>query len=389
MPQGFVVLISFYVRLLWLAHNRLGDWGSRVQISALRPIKSSTSEFLCKSAKSPGTGRGQDFRLCYFKHVSTYYNEIDPYAAQWLRNLIAAGHIAAGDVDERSILDVRPHDLRAYRQCHFFAGIGGWGYALRLAGWPDDRPVWTGSCPCQPFSAAGKGKAADDERHLWPCWFSLIRECRPAIVFGEQVEAAIGWGWLDVVFSDLEAEGYACGASVLPACSVGAPHIRQRLWFVADDDERGRQIVGTARIHEDGQSGDDVAGCGADDELADAGGVRWGSRRTDGPAEEAGERESGDVAGCGLGDADGAGLQARESVSLSRGSGRAAIATGLDGWFDCEWLSCTDGKARPVEPGTFPLAHGISGRVGRLRAYGNAIVPQVAAEFIRACARSQ
>src|SRR5262249_27930037 len=143
--------------------------------------------------------------------LSTYYNEHDAYAAQWLKNLISAGHIARGDVDERSIVDVRPGELRAYSQCHFFAGIGGWSYALRLV-----------------------PKAADDERHLWPAWFSLLRECRPAVVFGEQVEAAIGWGWLDAVFADLEAEGYACGATVLPACSVGAPHIRQRVWFVAD-----------------------------------------------------------------------------------------------------------------------------------------------------------
>ncbi len=88
--------------------------------------------------------------------MTAYYNEIDPYAAQWLRNLIAEGHIAPGDVDERSIKDVKPADLVGYTQCHFFAGIGVWSYALRRAGWPDDRPVWTGSCPCQPFSAAGK-----------------------------------------------------------------------------------------------------------------------------------------------------------------------------------------------------------------------------------------
>jgi site-specific DNA-cytosine methylase len=135
---------------------------------------------------------------------------------------------------------------------HFFAGIGGWSIALRLAGWPDDRPVWTGSCPCQPFSAAGAGKAADDERHLWPAWFPLIAECRPAVVFGEQVEAAVGWGWLDAVFADLEGEGYACGATVLPACGLGAPHIRQRLWFVGHTDGAGLETqwsvgVGAAR----------------------------------------------------------------------------------------------------------------------------------------------
>ena len=89
-----------------------------------------------------------------------YYNEFDPYAAQWLRNLIDAGHIPKGEVDSRSIKDVSASDLTGFVQCHFFAGLGGWSHALRLAGWPEDRPVWTGSCPCQPFSAAGAGGGA-------------------------------------------------------------------------------------------------------------------------------------------------------------------------------------------------------------------------------------
>ena len=162
-----------------------------------------------------------------------YYNELDPCAAGWLRALIADGHIAQGDVDERSIADVSPADLVGYTQCHFFAGIGGWSYALRLAGWPDDRPCWTGSCPCQPYSAAGKGRGAADPRNLWPVWLPLIRECRPVRVFGEQVASAIGHGWLDAVSADLEAEGYTIGATVLGAHSVGAPHIRQRLYWVS------------------------------------------------------------------------------------------------------------------------------------------------------------
>jgi len=163
-----------------------------------------------------------------------YYNEIDPHAAQWLRNLIAAGCIAPGDVDERSIEDVTPNEIRGYTQCHFFAGIGGWAYALDLAGWPRDRPVWTGSCPCQPFSAAGKGAGFEDERHLWPAWQHLIAQCRPPVVFGEQVAPAIGHGWLDRVVSDLEGCGYACGAAVLQASAANARHKRDRLWFVAD-----------------------------------------------------------------------------------------------------------------------------------------------------------
>ena len=166
--------------------------------------------------------------------MSSYYNEIDPFAAQWLRNLMAAGHIPQGEVDERSIADVSPDDLRQFRQCHFFAGIGGWAYAARLAGWPDDRELWTGSCPCQPFSAAGKQAGMADERHLWPTWLRLIRERHPVNVFGEQVAAAIGREWLALVQADLESEGYRVGATVLGAHSVGAPHIRQRLYFGAD-----------------------------------------------------------------------------------------------------------------------------------------------------------
>src|SRR5579859_1111465 len=98
--------------------------------------------------------------------------------------LILEGDIAPGHVDTRSIEDVRPGDLAGYTQCHFFAGIGGWSLALRLAGWPDDQFVWTGSCPCQSVSGAGKRKGHADKRHLWPAFHRLIAECSPSIVFG-------------------------------------------------------------------------------------------------------------------------------------------------------------------------------------------------------------
>ena len=183
--------------------------------------------------------------------MGNYYNEIDPFAAHWLRNLIDAGHIPSGDVDTRSIVDVKAEDLKGYTQCHFFAGIGGWSYALQLASWPDTRPVWTGSCPCQPFSAAGKQLGTTDDRHLWPAWFNLIRECGPSVIFGEQVEAAINHGWLDLVQSDLEGEGYAFGAAGIPAAAVGSLHNRPRLWFVADSERheqpREEPCVGPSR----------------------------------------------------------------------------------------------------------------------------------------------
>jgi DNA (cytosine-5)-methyltransferase 1 len=334
--------------------------------------------------------------------VPAYYNEIDPYAAQWLRNLIAAGHIAVGDVDERSIVEVRPDDVRGYTQCHWFAGIGGWSIALRLAGWDDARPVWTGSCPCQPFSAAGAGKAADDSRHLWPAWFPLIAECRPATVFGEQVEAAIGWGWLDAVFADLEGEGYACGAAVLPACGVGAPHIRQRLWFVADAAEPRRQAAGKHRSGASSQASRSSEhgrtrllahpnGRHPSPEGLQRGGEH-GLGEEDGrsgglvnPASEQARlpgraRKPGSTAGE-LGDAP-RDEQRRPRLSETSG-GRPSALGGSSPWSNCDWLPCTDGKARPVEPGSFPLAHGVQRRASKLRAYGNAIVPQVAAEFIK------
>lgn len=161
------------------------------------------------------------------------YNEIEPYAVRYLQNLSAQGLIAHGQVDRRSIQSLRPKDILGSTQAHFFAGIGAWSYALRLAGWPDNRPVWTGSCPCQPFSTSGQKKGFADERHLWPAWFRLIEKCRPAAVFGEQVASLDGLGWLDTVCSDLEGAGYSVGAADLCAAGVGAPHIRQRLFFVA------------------------------------------------------------------------------------------------------------------------------------------------------------
>lgn len=168
--------------------------------------------------------------------MSAYYNEHDKFAAAWLRELIKAKLIADGEVDERSIEEVAADDVRRFVQCHWFAGIGGWSYALRLAGWPDDAACWTGSCPCGPFSLAGWRLGEQDARHLWPVWFPLIRERRPAIIFGEQVASPAGLSWLDAVANDLEDAGYAVAAADLCAAGVGALHIRQRLWWVADTD---------------------------------------------------------------------------------------------------------------------------------------------------------
>lgn len=245
--------------------------------------------------------------------MAAYYNEFDPFAAAWLRNLIAAGHIASGDVDERSIAEVSPDDLKGYTQCHFFAGIGGWSYALRLAGWDDARPVWTGSCPCQPFSNAGNKAAQSDERHLWPDWMRLIREQRPTKIFGEQVAGAISRGWLDDAATDLEAEKYSFAAAVLPAYAVQAHHRRDRLFFVADASIKN---VGSSVNSESSGQASEFGICfqPSNDYDADEFGARW-----------------------------------------------------------------------PLPPSEIPLlVDGYSGLMDEYVAIGNSIVPQVAAEFIKA-----
>lgn len=170
-----------------------------------------------------------------------YYNEWDKKTAAWLRELIKAGLIPKGEVDERSITDVQPGDLRGFTQCHFFAGIGGWSYALRLAGWPEDEPVWTGSCPCQPFSNSGSKLGEKDSRHLWPFFRELIRNQKPSTIFGEQVASEAGRSWLANVFSDLEGMAYEPAGADLCAASVGADHNRPRLWWVADINGKRRQ----------------------------------------------------------------------------------------------------------------------------------------------------
>ncbi|HDS9032623.1 TPA: DNA cytosine methyltransferase [Klebsiella pneumoniae subsp. pneumoniae] len=313
---------------------------------------------------------------------SAYYNEIDPFAAQWLRNLIAAGHIAPGEVDERSIEDVTPDDLRGFTQCHFFAGIGVWSHSLRLAGWPDDRSVWTGSCPCQPFSAAGKGDGFADERHLWPHFFHLISERRPQHVFGEQVASGNANTWFDLVQADLEGMGYAFGLVPFTSAGIGAPHIRERAYWVAEPagEQHQKLLPGLEKgnSEEGGWSPAQSTGLCSASGMGDTNLTRLeGFGGNDGAAGR--ERATGPVAAPG--------------VHL-----RPLEVNGF--WRDADWLFCRDGKWRPVEPGTFPLVDGAaarmgrvepgvarvasSNRVGRLKGYGNAINAQAAAAFIRA-----
>lgn len=321
--------------------------------------------------------------------MAVYYNDADPAACAWLRELIAAGLLPAGEVDERSIVEVEPADLRGFAQCHFFAGIGGWPYALHLAGVAEDLSVWTGSPPCQPFSQAGQRKGQDDDRHLAPAFLRLVAACRPELVFGEQVASAavlgpVGgaartaadgqacWAWYDALAADLEAASYAVAAADLPAAGIGAPHIRQRLFFgaVALDPGRLGDGLGAGSQGRLGMPGR------PDQRVARPAGLAGGLADGDGGLARHGALQRGRQHRCEPQDGEAGGL-----VDGADPAG----ANATDGvWRDPDWLLCRDGCWRPVEPRTFPLADGISGRMGLLRGYGNAIVPALAAEFVMA-----
>ncbi len=329
--------------------------------------------------------------------MRAYYNEIDPAAAHILRALIEEGVIANGDVDTRSIKEVEPHDLEGYTQCHFFAGGGLWSVAARLAGWPDDAPLWTGSCPCQPFSAAGKGLGADDPRHLWPDFHRLISACRPAVVMGEQVAGKAGYGWFDGVRADLAREDFTARAIDFPACSVDAPHQRNRLYWIAMDN---------ARCYRERQSQSEICAGRHSTHHADASGVilgdTFGSRleRQCGHGDTSGRQEaSGSIAAT-----DGA-AAAGHLANDQGGERRTRLCeagTKRDGdfspdcvgsrslrrngtyWSGSEWIACHDGKARRAQSGIRFLVDGLPGRVDLWRVGGNAIVPEAAAEVIAA-----
>ena len=381
--------------------------------------------------------------------LTAFYNEIDPAAAALLRNLISAGHIAPGIVDERSIEDVRPNELVGYTQCHFFAGIGIWSLALRQAGWPDDKPAFTMSCPCQPFSKAGKGAGFADERHLWPAAFHIVSQCQPEYIFGEQVASRDAEPWLDLVQADLEALGYSFGAVPIPASGFGAPHIRDRLYWMANAKSVGR-ANGEAVTRGCGSvSGATESPFGAGNRRSSGG---LGNASSKGLAQRIGHTgvsggqaggtqgqavERAGVHASGLADterqricAHGQGCTACTAGTVQSSDGQrerlwAEPGAGGDGvgsrpgpvngyWTDADWLFCRDGKWRPAQPGIEPLAYGLPRslgnlspelqglaelagldapslkrakqyRVQQLKGYGNAIVAPAAEAFVRAC----
>jgi len=363
-----------------------------------------------------------------------FYNETDPYCCAWLSNLMDAGLIMPGMICGKSIAEVTPDDISGFVRCHFFAGLAGWDLALQLAGWPADRPVWTGSCPCQPFSAAGKRKGNADARHLWPEMRRLIAAIGPSVVFGEQVSGAPGYGWLDGVFADLEGEGYTCGALDIPAGGIGAPHIRNRLWWVADTSEQRRQQDAGSSFAHEGENGRQSNGYHESSGNGSSGGLGHSSGGGQWRAGESGQelRQSSQIGRSGSRGTGGLeysqhpdrwpldhprGDDSRDLLSQRQESASGAGSAGEDGWVadtehaerraelqehpdacgrngsgrsrnpgpwgDYALIPCRDGKSRRVKSGLQCLAHGTPARVAKLRAIGNAIVPPLAAEFVR------
>lgn len=368
--------------------------------------------------------------------MAAYYNEFDPAAAHILKAMIDLGVIAPGEVDTRSIKEVQPDDLIGFTQCHFFAGGGLWSIAARLAGWPDDEPMWTGSCPCQPFSTAGKGAGTDDPRHLWPDFHRLISARRPPVIMGEQVAGAAGYGWFDGVSSDLESEGFASRTVDFPACSVDAPHQRNRLYWIAMEHAEG-QRRGEGRAEHEFRGGwptpagtdasgvtlGDAFGSGLEGQCGHGNGSR--RQKPGGSVAEADGAERYDVAnGAGKGrnagtfagvrgeaqgqrarhveperssgfDCDGlyADADSRGRAGWQEGEERGSlVGTSFERdllrngtyWSDAEWIVCHDDKARRTKPGLRFLVDGLPGRVDLWRVGGNAIVPEAAKEVIAA-----
>ncbi|MBU0801475.1 MAG: DNA cytosine methyltransferase [Alphaproteobacteria bacterium] len=340
--------------------------------------------------------------------MAAYYNEYDPKTAAWLRQLIKNGDIAEGEVDERSITDVTAADLKGFSQHHFFAGIGTWSYALRRAGWADDRHVCTASLPCQPFSAAGRNLGKEDERHLLPHFLDLVRECRFNTIIGEQVPGAIKHGWLDDLYNEMERENYAVGSTVLTAAGAGKPHIRQRLYWVAES----RLPNTISKRHEGRVSG----GANSGWEIVDGCAGRSSTDSRMGNAKH--EQHERRVHGCGkelaadssgatskftgsseisrMGNADGDGCKTwSETTEAARHGCAINTTSGID------WLYCADGKYRPIKSGIKPLVDGVArgvvyrrdavdpnnsgiNRATRIKGYGNAIEAETATRFIKA-----
>lgn len=213
--------------------------------------------------------------------------------------------------------------------------------------------VLTGGFPCQPYSAAGKRKGKDDERHLWPQMLRAIREISPRFVVGENVRGLVTWNAglvFDEVCADLEAQGYEVQPYLLPACAVNAPHRRDRIWFVAYGESNG-----STKQHAPTKAGEQIQTGGHSN--------RQNAKGTTSNTTKRKREES----------------QQRNTTRMGRE--RQQIPRNNFGDFPSQPPVCrgNDGISGSLDGITFPRWRNES-----IKAYGNAIVPQVAYQIFKA-----
>ncbi|MEI7452810.1 MAG: DNA cytosine methyltransferase [Actinomycetes bacterium] len=254
----------------------------------------------------------------------------------------------------------------------------------------------TGGFPCQPFSVAGKRLGKADNRAIWPEMLRVIREAKPTWIIGENV-AGIVTMELDNILSDLESLGYSAWPLVIPACAVDARHRRDRVWIIARKSlvdttsagfpQRGRsewdssdEKTGTGMVAEPQRSSQDVAHAASEQDDGKRG-HRERGRDGMGRHEQAARRRNGQAdnnstggQGEDVAHADSAGRRELRGAEPMESSNNPAKCC-------CAW---PDEAAWFAESGMGRVAHGIPHRSHRLRGLGNAIVPQVAEEIIRA-----
>lgn len=376
--------------------------------------------------------------------MRVYYNDNNKDVCLWLEQLIKNGDITRGDVDDRSIEEIKPEDVAGYDRCHFFAGIGTWDYALNQAG-RGDMPVWTASLPCQPFSSAGKQLGRKDERHLLPTYLELVRKCKPKIQFGEQVASSEVVGteleasfviavqngeyakanklakrlvaqkgftftsrWVDDLHAEMEKAGYTFGYGVLGAHSTAEEaktgfenelfeFISRRLGDVESDLFKNWWFE---RGFGDGNSAEPAH---IRQRLYWVGVAHSTGEQINSPNESGFYAES--SSGSWLGDPEHEqhqGCLFGHNEELEQNTERPAGK--FTGSGEIEWVYCRDNKYRPIKPGVKPLVDGVAEKLGRggdtsaqieadntqeartmrLKGYGNAIQAQTATAFIRA-----
>ncbi len=294
-----------------------------------------------------------------------------------------------------------------------FSGIGGFDLGLERAGmkvkwqvendkfcnkilekhWPDVKrygdirevgghnlePVdlICGGFPCQPFSVAGKQRGTEDDRYLWPEMFRIIQELKPRWVLGENVTGLVRMG-LDDCLSDLEGEGYTVQTFIVPACAVNAPHRRDRLWIVAwnsNSDIKGEdRTVQKREKPESGRVCPDVADSPGEQRKRNMGGPATRGERLADSGKNVNKSDipvihkGGPAPAQVISDAQGVGLQGfrAEREQVAETSGGEGILNGHRGI----------GEQWATEPDVGRVASRVPHRVDRLKALGNAVVPQ-------------